>query len=403
MKMWVLLLLFISSGSGLKRGCESIPKRANWTCEDYKYFMLQNNLDTTLKCIGYVIEDRPGLPKPLDFYAGRSFERLLEINENGMNIVFEEAFAYAYHDDRLEFPQCKTDQGQPIQFTYTDIIPYWWPQNIDVTNMVKYVFGHASPGHNFPYATLQSNGHYLMLSKGVMTLHCDFSFDWFPFDVHQCEASLDIKNDGVKVLPFDWNDLKNHWFYKNTFAPIFHPLWDIKVSLTGPYNQTINGERVQRITRTFDLRRKISGYFFHIFVPSFMLCIASTISLFIPYKLFAPRMTLSATSCLSMITLFNGAKDSWPSSVVAMRTWVVLCYITVFYTLISYCLALSLTRDHQQSEDKEESFGLNRKTRCKKWGRKIEKASKIFVPTYLLMFSTIFFIICFHKRLLSAE
>ena len=132
--------------------------------------------------------------------------------------------------------------------------------------MVKYVFGHASPGHNFPYATLQSNGHYLMLSKGVMTLHCDFSFDWFPFDIHQCEASLDIINDELKVLPFHWNDLKNHWFYKNTFAPIFHPLWDIKVSLTGPYNQTINGERVQRITRTFDLRRKISGYFFHIFV-----------------------------------------------------------------------------------------------------------------------------------------
>ena len=375
--VWLICVALIGSGSGLKRGCESIPKMSNWTCEDYQYFLLQKNLDTTLNCIGYIKEQRPA---PLtDFYGGRSFQRLLEINENAMNIVYEEAFVYAWQDDRLRKSHCKTDSGQPFTLTYTDIVPFWWPQNIIVTNMVKYVFAHATPGHNFPYSTLESTGHFLMLSKGVMTLHCDFAFDWFPFDEHQCEVSVDLRNDKIRYLQYEWKDTENHWFYKNHFAPIYHPLWTIHLSLTQPYNQTINGERVQRMTRTFELSRKISGYIFHIFVPSFMLCIASTISLFIPYKLFAPRMTLSATSCLSMITLFNGAKDSWPSSVIAMRTWVVLCYITVFYTLISYCLSLALTSEERR--------------------RKVERSAKIFVPVFLVLFSSTFFMVCFHKRL----
>lgn len=373
---WLLLVALIGSGSALQRGCENIPKMSNWTCEDYKYFLLQRNLDTTLNCIGYIKEQRP----TTDMYLGRSFQRLVEINENSMTIVYEEAFVYAWQEDRLQKSNCKTDSGQPFKLTYTDIVPFWWPQNVVVSNMVKYVFAHSTPGHNFPYSTLESSGQFLLLSKGVMTLHCDFTFDWFPFDVHQCQASVDLRDDKVRLLQYDIDGLENHWFYKNSFAPIYHPLWTIDLSLTKPYNQTINGERVQRMTRTFELSRKMSGYFFHIFLPSFMLCIASTISLFIPYKLFAPRMTLSATSCLSMITLFNGAKDSWPSSVIAMRTWVVLCYITVFYTLISYCLALALASEERR--------------------RKVEKIAKIFVPIFLLLFSTTFFVVCFHNRLL---
>ena len=55
-------------------------------------------------------------------------------------------------------------------------------------------------------------------------------------------------------------------------------------------------------------RRKISVHILHLYVPSTMLCIASMASLFIPHDFIPGRMGLSVTSCLSMITLFVGAK-----------------------------------------------------------------------------------------------
>ena len=297
----VILSLFFTSSIASQRGCQGVPSMSNWTCEDYKYFLSQKNLDTTLNCIDYNVK---ALPKtPTEFQVGRSFERLLEIDEKAMTITFEEAFAYSYQDDRLKF-DCT---GQDHQHTYTNIVPFWWPQAITVTNMVKFEFMSADV-NKFPYSILESTGKFLMLSKGVMTIHCDFAFDWFPFDLHTCHASEELRDANVALVQFDWSELKNHWFFHHKKASeVFHALWDIELSKTY-FNTTIDGEVVQSVRLTFDLRRKINEHILHTFVPSFMLCVASSISIFIPYSLFAPRMSLSGTSCLSMITLFNGAK-----------------------------------------------------------------------------------------------
>ena len=117
----VILSLFFTSSIASQRGCQGVPSMSNWTCEDYKYFLSQKNLDTTLNCIDYNVK---ALPKtPTEFQVGRSFERLLEIDEKAMTITFEEAFAYSYQDDRLKF-DCT---GQDHQHTYTNIVPFWWP------------------------------------------------------------------------------------------------------------------------------------------------------------------------------------------------------------------------------------------------------------------------------------
>ena len=297
LKLLVFTIYFTTS-LAVKRGCENVPSKANWTCEDYKYFLSQKNLETTLNCIEYDVKEKPS--HPTEFQVGRSFERLLEINEKAMTITFEEAFAYAYQDDRL-----KSDCD--FQHTYINTVPFWWPQAVKVTNMIKFEFMSAET-NRFPFSTLESNGQFLMLSKGAMTIHCDFAFDWFPFDIHTCHASEELRDGNVNMRAFDWANLKNHWFFFKTNTTVFHALWDIELSTKGPYNSTIYGEHVQSISLTFHLRRKINEHILHTFVPSFMLCVASTIAIFIPYSLFAPRMGLSVTSCLSMITLFNGAK-----------------------------------------------------------------------------------------------
>lgn len=65
----------------------------------------------------------------------------------------------------------------------------------------------------------------------------------------------------------------------------------------------LNGVRFSVI-----LERVYSNHILHTYIPSLMLCIASTCSLFIPSDLIPGRMGLCITTFLSIISLFNGAK-----------------------------------------------------------------------------------------------
>ena len=82
------------------------------------------------------------------------------------------------------------------------------------------------------------------------------------------------------------------------------PDWYItlKVSNITSYNE----KQLLPLNITFE--RKLSGHILHVYLPSVMLSIASVTSLFIPAENIPGRMSLSVTSCLSMITLFVGAK-----------------------------------------------------------------------------------------------
>ena len=110
------------------------------------------------------------------------------------------------------------------------------------------------------------------------------------------------------------------------------------------------------------MTRKVSGLVLHVYLPSLILSIASTMTLFIPYYHMPARMVLSSTTCLSTITLFVKAKyayvfkslkifnslfnhrDSWPktSYIKLIGYWVTICYIIVFFCLLEYCLVLAL-------------------------------------------------------------
>ena len=66
---------------------------------------------------------------------------------------------------------------------------------------------------------------------------------------------------------------------------------------------TLNGARFSVV-----LKRVYSNHVLHTYIPSLMLCIASTCSLFVPSDLIPGRMGLCITTFLSIISLFNGAK-----------------------------------------------------------------------------------------------
>ena len=127
-------------------------------------------------------------------------------------------------------------------------------------------------------------------------------------------------------------------FPKDLMKVIFSPIRNAY------FSSTFITER-KMVEMTFRLQRKVSSHIFQTFVPSFMLCISSMFSVFIPSEVVPGRMGLCVTSFLSLISLFNGARVDWPktSYIKAMDIWTILCYVGVFYALVEYCLVINLT------------------------------------------------------------
>ena len=59
----------------------------------------------------------------------------------------------------------------------------------------------------------------------------------------------------------------------------------------------------------FQFARLVTIYMWQVFLPSLLLCIASTLSAFIPSHIVPGRMSLSVTSFLALVALFGNARS----------------------------------------------------------------------------------------------
>ena len=125
-----------------------------------------------------------------------------------------------------------------------------------------------------------------------------------------------------------------------------HPDWNLNVSDHMIETRTIHGIEVPYSFINIHIKRQISSYVFHTFMPSFVLSVASTLSVFIHYDNMPARMSLVTSSCLSLITLYSGAKNSWPNTsyLTAMIVWTLYTYVHCFASLVEYCIVLALIK-----------------------------------------------------------
>ena len=218
---------------------------------------------------------------------------------------------------------------------------------------------------------------------------CKMDFHWYPFDRHDCPVHYFYASIKNNLVPF--NVIKDE-VTKSFDDPGWHVTLTPK-EVTPFYDKTDRNFK-HVITQHFILRRKISGLFLHVYLPSFILSIASSMSLFIPYYHMPARMSLSATTSLSTITLFVKAKDSWPktSYIKLIGVWVTICYIIVFFCLLEYCLVLALMKLPPGSN----KIQTNEDTTSKRqnWALTIEKLSKLFVPSFLITATIIYYLVC---------
>ena len=165
-------------------------------------------------------------------------------------------------------------------------------------------------------------------------LKCQMNYIWYPFDTQSCHHYIIINEK--ELTSIDYNVTKT--FEDSRIQNSVHPDWTIQMK---------QGQCPPSVTQScfslvLVLKRKIVNHIFQAYMPSLFLIISSVTSLFIPKEHMPARMSLSVTTALAMITLLSS--NSWPKTAYlkAIDIWAILCYITVFYCLLEYCIVLSL-------------------------------------------------------------
>ena len=296
--MW-LLLLIISSNAKLSWGHGNCDlNMTTWNCDDYHHYFSIRNVEETLKCIGYKKYIHPQHPLILDF--DREIRQLLKIDENERLVIFEEKIALEFDDPRLKFNFCAQDTGiGKVEFLF-DLTNLFWKPDLDTPPETLF-----KP--NLERVLIKKNGRIKVSNLNLKSIvRCAMDYTWFPFDTQVCSHPVLIDEPTITI------NYDVHRVLKESLVEQFkNPDWNI--TLRPGRCDPVKSEGKQCFSVDLIFARKMSNHILHEYVPSLMLAFASTASLYIPADLLPARMSLSVTSCLSMITLFVNAKYEFTS------------------------------------------------------------------------------------------
>ena len=267
-------------------GCEDFISQTKWDCNTYKYYFQERNLMHTLHCLAY---DQDTLPNAqVNVKLTRNIKKVLKIDDNDENsLTLEENIRIEFIDPRLNFNDCQNE------FRYSsEVSKYLWKPEFET-------FDGSSFNPKFEIAKLSKNGGLIFQvdPNQVTKIRCSMQFGWYPFDVQICTHNL-IMNESPENVVVEYNLEKS---LQNTHPD---PNFDVKLN-EGTCDEEAGK---QCFPLEIVLTRKTGNHLLHVFLPTFMLAAASIMSLFIPPENMAPRMSLSTSTCLSMIVLCVGAK-----------------------------------------------------------------------------------------------
>ena len=284
--------------NGRKIGCETF----NITdCETYQYHFSLENIKQTLHCLGYDRHRYP-LPKPTKVQIERKVNYLMKMDENERLIHLEEQINLKVLDNRLSLGFCvKLEGNRRFTFFGRGIInQIFWIPDFDTFEETTF-----KPTFNKAYLRFGLDGkkHNIKIfnENYKTTIRCPMNYKWYPFDTHTCSHDFVINESPENVeIEYDVKEITKNSKIGHSLSPDWY--------ITLKVGQVTKEGKKQLLPLNITFERILSGHILHVYVPSLMLAVASVTSLFIPPENVPGRMSLSVTSCLSMVTLFVGAK-----------------------------------------------------------------------------------------------
>jgi len=253
------------------------------------------------------------------------------------------------------------------------------------------------------FLEIHEDGHILLSERLSLKLKCPMHLRYYPFDLQICPIRIESYAFRDSQLKMQWHNTSQIQINEDIALPTFR-LTEFLVRpecsrehTTGDFS-CLEGFLV--------LRRRISYYFIHMFIPSTLCVIVSWTSFWIKLESAPARVTCGILTFLAISAWTQAFNAELPkvSYIKAIDVWTVSCNIFVFLSLMEYAFAQVFLRMKQNDISRRRNSGdLHADApEVMYWngigsgseGIWVDKLSRKLFPMIYTVFNLLYWIIC---------
>ncbi|XP_050695704.1 gamma-aminobutyric acid receptor subunit rho-3-like [Eriocheir sinensis] len=307
--------------------------------------------------------DKFALPAPLNggvlpVSFSAKVRDLLSVDEENMDFTLEWYLRMYWQDTRLNPPN-------PAQMN--DSLPWF---NVDPahtkrlwmpTVYIDHVKDISVPAFLVkPHSLRITSDKLLRYSLALITtVSCSMDFTAFPLDEQLCY---------VRLLSYQYRNFEVEYQWHDTGVETSSTLTtdQFTVIFTADHSSNSSARDANNSQGAFPLvqmevvlSRKVSYYLLNTYLPSALVVMVSWLSFLVPPRAVPGRMTLTITSLLTLVSMFNAARAESPkvSYAKAVDVWMLCCITLVFTVLVEYTVVTRLIHITPRSKVKPQVTG----------------------------------------------
>ncbi|RUS78341.1 hypothetical protein EGW08_013892, partial [Elysia chlorotica] len=288
-------------------------------------------LDSLL--LGYDRRLRPDFGRaPLTVKADIEIRSMGPISEKDMIFSMDCYFRQNWVDRRLAFNATK-EQVTKVSLNLKMLERIWHPDTYFVNGGPSYVHTITTPNK---FVRLFYDGSVLFSQRLTIKANCPMHLEKFPMDSQLCP--LHIASFGYPA-----SDVIYEWHYGNALAAVAATdmrlsQFDLKAMPASNTTKRFKGSPHSILSVFFDFRRHTGFFLIQVYLPCCLLVILSWVSFWINREATSDRISLGATTMLTMTFLVLDSRNDLPRVAysTALDVYVALCFFFVFASIVQF-------------------------------------------------------------------
>ncbi|XP_054269255.1 gamma-aminobutyric acid receptor subunit alpha-2-like [Macrosteles quadrilineatus] len=250
------------------------------------------------------------------------------ISETAQSYTMDVYFRQTWYDSRLQYSLPGLHEFS-MSWLFLDKV--WKPDTYFMNGKTSHLHRITSPNK---FLRLRQDGYIVYSMRLTISARCKMHLRKFPMDTQRCPLLIGSYGYSSNEVMYEWLDL--------TVEPGLElSQYDLANITVVPHSKFIrNVGEFSMIKANFLLRRSIGYYVLQMYVPCCLIVCCSFVSFWINPDDVPGRVTLAATTVLSITTLGFVGRAALPkvNYATALDWFVILCFATVFAVLVEYAV-----------------------------------------------------------------
>ncbi|KAH9523165.1 hypothetical protein Btru_065995 [Bulinus truncatus] len=249
-------------------------------------------------------------------------------------------FRQVWTDTRLAF-NASIERVTNVSLNVKMLERIWHPDTIFLNGGPSYVHTITTPNKFF---RLSHDGTVLYSQRLTIKASCPMHLEKFPMDTQKCP--LHIASFGYPV-----EDVIYEWHYGNDLAAVASSdmrmsQFDLKGMPACNITKQFKGTQHSILTVYFDFRRHTGYFLIQVYLPCCLLVVLSWVSFWINREATSDRISLGATTMLTMTFLVLDSRNDLPrvDYSTALDVYVFMCFCFIFASILQFAAVHFFTK-----------------------------------------------------------